>query len=407
MITRRTLSALLTVLVLMMLAGRGVGVVDATVNSWWAEFQLGPEHGDQGSYILTVINESAADKDVVFFLALPDGWTVGAPPSGWYTAPKRAVSLPAPLAADGMGNGLLWTGTYPAGDRNHWVFDQVERPSDGHPEVRIYEEGVLVAIVRLGGMEAPDPEEPEGPELVPQVYFPLMMAGAPVPVPEDGHRITLPVEEAVIVSSYGLTHAGAYDPSGGGVWSATMSRIADIIYAPDGASVGSASITPRDAADEHYYLDRTFYEMALPSFAGRVVSAHLEYRLVAEAVGFYEPLPAPTVAFHAGTWETADFEGVNGRALWAAWGEVVAAVDTTDWYVTEVEDPDRPFDGREGRWVEMPLPPELITSGGTLRLAMRDSEDHLNLRSEAYETRRVGMNPRNPMNLVIVIEGGQ
>jgi hypothetical protein len=182
-----------------------------------------------------------------------------------------------------------------------------------------------------------------------------------------------------------------------------MARTTDVPYAPNGASVGVVSITPRDI-DENYYLTRSFYEMALPSFSGRVVSAHLEYQLLAEGVGWYEPLPAPTVAFHIGTWETDDFEGVNGRALWAAWGEVVAAMDTTNWYVTEV-DPDRPFEGREGRWVEMPLPPELITSGGTLRLAMRDSEDHLNLRSEDHETRTAGMSQSHPMNLVIVIEG--
>jgi hypothetical protein len=309
--------------------------------------------------------------------------------------------MPASLAADGMGNGLLWPGNVPAGERHHWIFDQVERPSAGTPEVRIYEEGVLVAIVRLGGMEAPDPEEPQEPELIPQMYFPLMMVGAPAS--EDDHRITLPVERAVLVDSYGPTHAGAYDPSGGGVWAADMARTTDVPYAPNGASVGVVSITPRDI-DENYYLTRSFYEMALPSFSGRVVSAHLEYQLLAEGVGWYEPLPAPTVAFHIGTWETDDFEGVNGRALWAAWGEVVAAMDTTNWYVTEV-DPDRPFEGREGRWVEMPLPPELITSGGTLRLAMRDSEDHLNLRSEDHETRTAGMSQSHPMNLVIVIEG--
>lgn len=400
--TRRPLRTVLVIWVLAMLAGGGVGAVDATVNSWWGEFRLGPENGTEAAYTLTVRNDSAVEKDdVVFFLALPDAWTVAAPPPGWYIAPKRLLRLPDSLAADGMGNGLLWAGSVAAAERHHWIFDQVERSSAGTPEVRIYEEGVLVAIVRLRGMEAPDPAEPQPPQLIPRSYFPLMMVGAPTP--QDRDRITLPVERAVLVDSYGLTHAGAYDPSGGGIFSEKMARTADVTYAPNGASVGAARITPRDINDD-YYLTRSFYEMALPSFSGRVVSAHLEYQLVAEAVGgWFEPLPAPTVAFHIGTWETDDFERVNGRALWAAWGEVVAAVDTTDWYVTEV-DPDRPFEGREGRWVEMSLVPELIISGGTLRLVMRDSEDHLNLRSEDHETRTAGMYTWRPMNLVIVIE---
>jgi hypothetical protein len=173
--------------------------------------------------------------------------------------------------------------------------------------------------------------------------------------------VTVPLESLALRSA-GPTHADAFDPSGGAV------------QEPAGEEVVQLSIKTDDYG--YYDLERTVLRASLPQVT-RILTAALVLEDVRTGWDtFYEPLPAPTINLHPGTWASADW--AHSADLWAAYdGSVVGSCDTEPFYAA----------GSRRKRLAMELDPSWLRPGQALRLTMRDSQDHVDFR-ETYADNR-------------------
>jgi hypothetical protein len=131
--------------------------------------------------------------------------------------------------------------------------------------------------------------------------------------------------------------------------------------------------------DIYYQLMRSYMEIPIPKdLPGEVITVCLNWRPLARgypANADRPSLPPPLVNFHLGTWGPQSLGDVGKATLWTAYGDLVGQYDTTPVYNPEewwtVERVCTPFN------VD-------IQEGDVLRLAVRDSEDHVDMR-EAYD----------------------
>jgi hypothetical protein len=150
----------------------------------------------------------------------------------------------------------------------------------------------------------------------------------------------------------------------------------------------------------YYQLMRAYMEIPIPEvLPGEVITTCLNWRPTASASDspYHDrPLPPPLVNFHVGTWGPQSLDNVGKATLWTAYSDLVGQYDTTPVYNPE-----------EWWTVERVCTPLDISlqEGDVLRLAVRDSEDHVDMR-EAYDykgNRRV-KDVREDMWLEITLE---
>jgi hypothetical protein len=201
------------------------------------------------------------------------------------------------------------------------------------------------------------------------VYLPLIHSSRPVT-----HALPLTVTS---VDSWGYDHAGAFAPDGSGVYGEGS---ADLVTAVDTSDLG-----------QYYLLTRSYVEMEVPaSITGTVVSARLEGPARASWFTDGDPLPAPTISVHLGTWGEGTFPD-DRRVLWGSYGPVVGTLDTA------------PFFGEGATRVEIGIDPKVVRPGETLRLVLRDGEDHVDLRSHGATRYFQGDHPLEAWALVLEV----
>lgn len=187
-------------------------------------------------------------------------------------------------------------------------------------------------------------------------YFPFIARGN-----SPWEVVTVPMETKALRSA-GPTHAEAFDPSGAH------------LQGPPGEAYVQVSVKTDDYG--FYDLERTAMRASIPD-AVDVVTADVVLHDV--RIGwdtFYKPLPAPTVTLHPGTWTTETWTDPAG--LWAAYGaRVLGRGDTEPLYDA----------GAKAEAFVIGLDPTWLRPGETVRLVMRDSQDHVDLREEHADNR--------------------
>ncbi len=126
------------------------------------------------------------------------------------------------------------------------------------------------------------------PVPVARAYLPLVTCESAPPEPRAVQVITLPVESVVALSSWGPDHAAAYAPDGSGVFG-------------DAGDWISTGVAPNDYGGT--YLARSYLEVSVPAFEGRILSATLHLVPCTAHDTLYPPLPPATVTLHTGTWQ--------------------------------------------------------------------------------------------------------
>jgi hypothetical protein len=168
--------------------------------------------------------------------------------------------------------------------------------------------------------------------------------------------VTVPIETKALRST-GPTHAEAFDPSGAH------------LRGPAGDGYVQVSIKTDDYG--FYDLVRTAMRASIPE-AVDVLTADVVLHDV--RIGwdtFYEPLPAPTITLHPGTWARETWSDPAG--LWAAYGaRALGRGDTEPLYDA----------GAKVEAFAIGLDSTWLRPGETARLVMRDSQDHVDLREE-------------------------
>lgn len=225
---------------------------------------------------------------------------------------------------------------------------------------------LLLLLIWAAGVATPRPvvgdEVTPTPAITVTVHLPLVTRAVISPAVVATHAITVPVTTVVALGSSGPDHAAAFAPDGSGVFGDVGGWI-------------STGVSPQDYGD--YYLYRSFLEVAVPAFEGRVVSATLHLIPCTAWDTLYPPLPPATVTLHLGAW-TTPMTATEPAALWGAWApEPVVGRLPTDYAVPCWEAGVILRD-----WVAWPLDAAVITPGGVLRLVVRDGEDHLDLRAD-------------------------
>jgi hypothetical protein len=195
-------------------------------------------------------------------------------------------------------------------------------------------------------------------------YLPWVTKNYTPPVVQTVITVPMSEENMGIISSQGDTHDEAFNIEGfsSGYYEGYF----------------EASIDPWDVGI-YYQLERAYVEIPIPKdLPGEVITTCLNWRPRAHAYDSYyhdRPLPPPLVNFHIGTWGPQSLDNVDEATLWTAYGDLVGQYDTTPVYNPE-----------EWWTVERVCTPLDINlqEGDVLRLAVRDSEDHINMR-EAYD----------------------
>jgi hypothetical protein len=207
--------------------------------------------------------------------------------------------------------------------------------------------------------------------------FPIVFSSGASPAPTGA--LTVPVSLRWVQST-GEDHAEAYATTG--------------VRASAG---GWLNVNLETSTYGEYVIERSFAQASIPDLgSARVVSAGLSVVPCSEWHPLLDPLPAPVVSFHPGTWQ-GDVQAINRAVLWQSYDEstVIGSYDASDIYGTDCElsSPDR---------VVIPLDPAYITSGSAFRLAVRDHEDDVDLRPAfAAHSRRWRRRPSDPVWLEI------
>lgn len=223
----------------------------------------------------------------------------------------------------------------------------------------------LLALLLLWGLGAcltrpvhgTDPTPANTPATT--LYMPLITHSVMTSPLVTTRVVTVPVETVVALNSWGPDHAAAFAPDGSGVFG-------------DPGDWLSTYLAPNDYGGT--YLSRSYLEAYLPVFQGELVSATLHLVPCTAWDTLYPPLPPATVTVHAGSWSNR-LSAVPARELWGAWeepalGQLATTYDPPCW--------DRATE--TWAWREIPLPVEAVVPGSSLRLVLRDSEDHVDLR---------------------------
>jgi len=196
-------------------------------------------------------------------------------------------------------------------------------------------------------------------------YLPVVMHQYSSTTPVMAGVVTVPVT-IMSVHAAGQDHAVAFDPTGGGVFLDSPALVASLHTWDYG----------------QYRIDRAYLAAEIPDH-GEVVTAALSLVPCAYWYTDQDPLPPPTMTLHLGTWPgfLAD-----KRVLWGAWDfvAVVGTFDTTDVFGLDC------YAGETQRTL-IPLDPAHVHPGQILKLALRDGEDHVDLRpAHNYENRVFG-----------------
>jgi hypothetical protein len=204
------------------------------------------------------------------------------------------------------------------------------------------------------------------------LHLPLITRGYMPPAMGVQQVISLPIEHSLALSSWGPDHAAAFAPDGSGLFGA-------------GGEWISTGISPNDHGGT--YLYRSYVEVAIPAYAGRVISASLNLVPCTSWNAYYSPLPAATVTLHRGTWR-ASLGELRSAEVWGAW-EAPAVGQLVTYH-------DPPcLDEGTATWsrTAIPLEPMLVAPETVLRLVLRDGEDHLDLRAAHPEGNRWFFHP--------------
>jgi hypothetical protein len=194
-------------------------------------------------------------------------------------------------------------------------------------------------------------------------YLPVVMHRYSSTVPAVAGVVTVPVTIRSVHAA-GQDHAAAYDPGGSGVFLDSPTLV--------------ASLHTWDY--EQYRIDRAYLAADIPGH-GKVVTAALSLVPCAYWYTDQDPLPPPTMTLHLGTWPgfLAD-----RQTLWGAWNPdvVLGEFDTADIFGLDC------YAGETQRTL-IPLDPAHVQPGHTLKLALRDGEDHVDLRPAYGHRNRV------------------
>jgi hypothetical protein len=194
-------------------------------------------------------------------------------------------------------------------------------------------------------------------------YLPAVMNRYSSTVPTVARIVTVPVTIRSVHAA-GQDHAAAYDPAGSGVFLDSPAL--------------AASLHTWDYGQ--YRIDRAYLVADVPDH-GEVVTAALSLVPCASWYTDQDPLPPPTMTLHLGTWQDLL---ADRQALWGAWdsGVVLGEFDTTDIFGLDCH-------AGETQRTLIPLDPAHIHPGQALKLALRDGEDHVDLRPAYGHKNRV------------------
>ena len=228
----------------------------------------------------------------------------------------------------------------------------------------------LCLTVPARGTDAAPTELPRAATVT--LRLPLILRSPQTPTLSVQRMISVPIESSLALSSWGPDHAAAFAPDGGGLFGG-------------GGEWISTGISPNDHGGT--YLYRTYVEVAIPAFNGRVISASLDLVPCTSWNTYYSPLPAATVTLHRGTWRGSLGE-LRSAEVWGAW-EAPAVGQLVTYH-----DPPCLDDGTATwSWAAIPLEPTLVAPETVLRLVLRDGEDHLDLRAAHPEGNRWFFHP--------------
>jgi hypothetical protein len=153
-----------------------------------------------------------------------------------------------------------------------------------------------------------------------------------------------------------------------------------------------------------YKIRRSFLEFKIPQNV-EVISASVNGAIASSWHGYSEPLPAPTLSIHPGTW-SGDMWGIPQGQIWGAFEreQVVGRYDTAPIYTP----PDNSSMTEYTR-VHIPLDVSHFVPGETNRFVFRDSEDHLDLSGKDGDSRNVIFKERKSWIKLTVeeVDGGK